>query len=401
MQDNSQFIVGLDVGTSKIRVVVGLLNDGAISIVGTGEALSNGMRKGIVSDMTSLSQAIDQALGEAEKTSGFDIDAATVSLNGSSIASTKADAMIAIAGQDIGLEDVNRLEELVTVGKIPDNRVVLKVIPHDYILDGQSGIKDPVGMSGSRLELKANVISTLSPHLDGLEKVAKAAQVQLSQAIVAPLAAARASLTEKQMNNGVAIIDLGASTTGIAIYEDGDLQYATVLPIGANHITNDLALGLQIKPEIAEKVKLTHAAAIFHDQPKRVSIKHEKQIYEFDQTEIDEIVEMRLRETFEYVHQRIKQAGYDGKLPDGIVLSGGGAKMSGIDNYVKNALGLVTSIAQYNHQFKGLTDKIADVEYMTAVGLMLYDLETVNAQSSQLDKPMGLLSGIKKLFKRW
>lgn len=400
MQDNSQFIVGLDVGTSKIRVVVGLLNDGAISIVGTGEALSNGMRKGIVSDMTSLSQAIDQALGEAEKTSGFDIDAATVSLNGSSIASTKADAMIAIAGQDIGLEDVNRLEELVTVGKIPDNRVVLKVIPHDYILDGQSGIKDPVGMSGSRLELKANVISTLSPHLDGLEKVAKAAQVQLSQAIVAPLAAARASLTEKQMNNGVAIIDLGASTTGIAIYEDGDLQYATVLPIGANHITNDLALGLQIKPEIAEKVKLTHAAAIFHDQPKRVSIKHEKQIYEFDQTEIDEIVEMRLRETFEYVHQRIKQAGYDGKLPDGIVLSGGGAKMSGIDNYVKNALGLVTSIAQYNHQFKGLTDKIADVEYMTAVGLMLYDLETVNAQSSQLDKPMGLLSGIKKLFKR-
>lgn len=401
MQDNSQFIVGLDVGTSKIRVVVGLLNDGAISIVGTGEALSNGMRKGIVSDMTSLSQAIDQALGEAEKTSGFDIDAATVSLNGSSIASTKADAMIAIAGQDIGLEDVNRLEELVTVGKIPDNRVVLKVIPHDYILDGQSGIKDPVGMSGSRLELKANVISTLSPHLDGLEKVAKAAQVQLSQAIVAPLAAARASLTEKQMNNGVAIIDLGASTTGIAIYEDGDLQYATVLPIGANHITNDLALGLQIKPEIAEKVKLTHAAAIFHDQPKRVSIKHEKQIYEFDQTEIDEIVEMRLRETFEYVHQRIKRAGYDGKLPDGIVLSGGGAKMSGIDNYVKNALGLVTSIAQYNHQFKGLTDKIADVEYMTAVGLMLYDLETVNAQSSQLDKPMGLLSGIKKLFKRW
>lgn len=400
MQDNSQFIVGLDVGTSKIRVVVGLLNDGAISIVGTGEALSNGMRKGIVSDMTSLSQAIDQALGEAEKTSGFDIDAATVSLNGSSIASTKADAMIAIAGQDIGLEDVNRLEELVTVGKIPDNRVVLKVIPHDYILDGQSGIKDPVGMSGSRLELKANVISTLSPHLDGLEKVAKAAQVQLSQAIVAPLAAARASLTEKQMNNGVAIIDLGASTTGIAIYEDGDLQYATVLPIGANHITNDLALGLQIKPEIAEKVKLTHAAAIFHDQPKRVSIKHEKQIYEFDQTEIDEIVEMRLRETFEYVHQRIKRAGYDGKLPDGIVLSGGGAKMSGIDNYVKNALGLVTSIAQYNHQFKGLTDKIADVEYMTAVGLMLYDLETVNAQSSQLDKPMGLLSGIKKLFKR-
>lgn len=400
MQDNSQFIVGLDVGTSKIRVVVGLLNDGAISIVGTGEALSNGMRKGIVSDMTSLSQTIDQALGEAEKTSGFDIDAATVSLNGSSIASTKADAMIAIAGQDIGLEDVNRLEELVTVGKIPDNRVVLKVIPHDYILDGQSGIKDPVGMSGSRLELKANVISTLSPHLDGLEKVAKAAQVQLSQAIVAPLAAARASLTEKQMNNGVAIIDLGASTTGIAIYEDGDLQYATVLPIGANHITNDLALGLQIKPEIAEKVKLTHAAAIFHDQPKRVSIKHEKQIYEFDQTEIDEIVEMRLRETFEYVHQRIKRAGYDGKLPDGIVLSGGGAKMSGIDNYVKNALGLVTSIAQYNHQFKGLTDKIADVEYMTAVGLMLYDLETVNAQSSQLDKPMGLLSGIKKLFKR-
>lgn len=401
MENDSKVIVGLDVGTSSIKVLAGVVKDGQISIVGISETPTSGMRKGVVSDMASLSKSIDEALGQVEKTTGYEINTATVNINGSSIISTKTDGMIVVAGQEINLDDLRRLEELATIGKIPDNRVILKVIPHDYILDGQAGIKDPLGMIGSRLEIKANVISTLTPHLDGLRRVASLAEVTPSRVVVSSEASAQAVLNEKQCENGVMLLELGASTTGIAIYEGGDLQYLAVLPVGANNVTNDLALGLQIDPELAEVVKLTRASAVFSDKTKKVSVKHNKQTYEFDQADIDEIVDMRLKEIFEMVNDKLHESGYAGKLPSGVVLTGGGAKLAGIDNYVKNALGLVTHIANCQHQFRGLSDKITGPEYMTAVGLMLYDLEAYNAdQITEPKASSGLFGGLKKLFKK-
>ena len=401
MENDSKVIVGLDVGTSSIKVLAGVVKDGQISIVGVSETPTSGMRKGVVSDMTSLSKSIDEALGQVEKTTGYEINTATVNINGSSIVSTKTDGMIVVAGQEINPDDLRRLEELATIGKIPDNRVILKVIPHDYILDGQAGIKDPLGMTGSRLEIKANVISTLTPHLDGLHRVASLAEVTPSRVVVSSEASARAVLNEKQCENGVMLLELGASTTGIAIYEGGDLQYLAVLPVGANNVTNDLALGLQIDPELAEVVKLTRASAVFSDKTKKVSVKHNKQTYEFDQADIDEIVDMRLKEIFEMVNDKLHESGYAGKLPSGVVLTGGGAKLAGIDNYVKNALGLVTHIANCQHQFRGLSDKITGPEYMTAVGLMLYDLEAYNTdQTTEPKASGGLFGGLRKLFKK-
>lgn len=401
MENDSKVIVGLDVGTSSIKVLAGVVKDGQISIVGVSETPTSGMRKGVVSDMASLSKSIDEALGQVEKTTGYEINTATVNINGSSIVSTKTDGIIVVAGQEINPDDLRRLEELATIGKIPDNRVILKVIPHDYILDGQAGIKDPLGMTGSRLEIKANVISTLTPHLDGLRRVASLAEVTPSRVIVSSEAAARAVLNEKQCENGVMLLELGASTTGIAIYEGGDLQYLAVLPVGANNVTNDLALGLQIDPELAEVVKLTRASAVFSDKTKKVSVKHNKQTYEFDQADIDEIVDMRLKEIFEMVNDKLHESGYAGKLPSGVVLTGGGAKLAGIDNYVKNALSLVTHVANCQHQFRGLSDKITGPEYMTAVGLMLYDLEAYDAdQITEPKASSGLFGGLKKLFKK-
>ena len=401
MENDSKVIVGLDVGTSSIKVLAGVVKDGQISIVGVSETPTSGMRKGVVSDMTSLSKSIDEALGQVEKTTGYEINTAMVNINGSSIISTKTDGMIVVAGQEINPDDLRRLEELATIGKIPDNRVILKVIPHDYILDGQAGIKDPLGMTGSRLEIKANVISTLTPHLDGLHRVASLAEVTPSRVVVSSEASARAVLNEKQCENGVMLLELGASTTGIAIYEGGDLQYLAVLPVGANNVTNDLALGLQIDPELAEVVKLTRASAVFSDKTKKVSVKHNKQTYEFDQADIDEIVDMRLKEIFEMVNDKLHESGYAGKLPSGVVLTGGGAKLAGIDNYVKNALGLVTHIANCQHQFRGLSDKITGPEYMTAVGLMLYDLEAYNTdQTTEPKASGGLFGGLRKLFKK-
>ena len=197
------------------------------------------------------------------------------------------------------------------------------------------------------------------------------------------------------------LLEMGAATTGIAIYEGGDLQYLAVLPVGANNVTNDLALGLQIDPELAEVVKLTRASAVFSGKTKKVSVKHGKQIYEFDQADIDEIVNMRLKEIFEMIDAKLHESGYAGKLPSGVVLTGGGAKLAGIDNYSKNALGLVTHIANCQHQFRGLSDKINDSAYMTAVGLMLYDLEAYHAgRTTEPKHSGGLFSGLKKLFKK-
>ncbi len=401
MQDNSQLIVGLDIGTSSVKVVAGVVADDQISIVGVGQAPTSGMRRGVVSDMTSLSKSIDDALGKVEKTSGYEINLATINIDGVSILSTKTDGMIAVAGAEINQDDVSRLEEMATVSKIPENRTILKIIPHDYILDGQSGIKDPLGMTGSRLEIKANVISTLTPHLDGIQKVAGLAEVEPNQVVVSSMAAARAVLTEKQRENGVMLLDIGATTTGMAIYEGGDLQYLAVLPLGADHITNDLALGLQIDPELAELVKTTHASAIFTDQSKQVSVSFNNQVFKFNQAEIDDFVNMRLKEIFAYVGAKLRESGYTGKLPSGVVLTGGGAKMPGIENYSKNSLGLVTHLADCKYQFRGLSDKINSVEYVTAVGLLLYDfdsLKTGRVPDSRHTK--GLFSGLKKLFKK-
>lgn len=246
MQEDSRTIVGVDLGTVSTRVVAGHINkDGEISVIGVGKVPTGGMRKGAVDKLNPLAKSIDDALGEAERMAGFEINSATININGSSILSTKINGMIAVSDGEVGDTDIIRLEDVSTLGKVPPNREILVVVPHEYILDGQSGIKDPIGMMGSRLEIKASAISVLTPAMQNLQKVTDLARVQPSDIVISPMAAAKAVLDDKQMENGVALIDLGGATTGIAIYEDGDIQFSSVLPYGGNNITNDLAIGLR------------------------------------------------------------------------------------------------------------------------------------------------------------
>ncbi|MDO4870906.1 MAG: cell division protein FtsA [Candidatus Saccharibacteria bacterium] len=400
MQEDSKIIVGLDVGTSAVKAVVGQVKDNEITIIGVGQSVTSGMRKGVVTDINNLSQSIDQALAQAEKSSGEEIHFVTVNIGGMSVMSTKTDSMIAVAGQEITAEEVERLKELATAG-VSSNRSILSVIPYEFILDGQAGIKDPIGMSGTRLEVKVNVVSTLSPHLDGIRKAVEMANSEINQTVVSSIAASKAVLTEKQKENGVMLLDLGAATTGIAIFVDGELQYTTSLSIGSNTITNDLALKLQINPDVAEEVKTNLASAIFSDHNRLTSIKFDKQTYEFHQSDIDETVRARLNDMFKLINHKLKESGYAGKLPSGVVLTGGGARLKGIENYAKNALGLVTKVANPQYQFKGLTDKISGVEYITAVGLLLYDY-SANLQNSTVNTRAqdGILKGLKRFFKR-
>lgn len=379
MQENSRYAVGIDIGTTTVRCVVAHIDGstGTPTIVGVGAARNSGMRKGTVVTLNGPAQAIDEALGEAERMSGYQVNDAAMSINGTHIVSTHADGMIAVGAADheITRDDLARIDDVATVGKIPANREILEIVPHSYKLDGQDNIKDPLGMTGTRLEVDAHVVSALTPHLVNLQKAAESAKVVPHSVIVAGVAAARAVLTETQLENGVALVDIGGATTNIAIYEEGDLQYLAVLPLGGINITNDLAIGLKTDPEIAEIVKTEHASGVIRHENAGVSVKHGGEIYTFETRDIDEIVEARLEEIFEAVQREFKRAGRAGKLPSGIVLTGGTAQLKGIVDYAKEYLGLAARIGKTSG-YGGVADNIEKPQFATAVGLMLIDATT-------------------------
>ena len=385
MQESSSYAVGLDIGTTKVRTVVAHVDSstGVPTIVGIGQAANTGMRKGVVVNLQGPGHAIDAALGEAERMSGYQVHGATVSVNGAHILTTHADGMVAVGGADheIGPDDLARIKDVATLGKVPANREILDVVAHAYKLDGQDNIKDPLGMTGTRLEIDAHVVSALTPYLVNVEKAADSAQVQPHNVVPTAMAAARAVLSEQQLENGVAVIDFGGSTTSIAVYEEGDLQYVGVVPIGGTSITNDLAIGLKTDPEVAEQVKVKHACALGHSDTPEVSIKHEDEAHSFKTEEVNEIVEARLEEIFEGIQFHLKKAGRAGKLPGGVLLVGGGAKLKHITDYAKEALGLAARLGQPSG-FGGVAEDIDKSEFATAIGLMLID-----AERSANDKP--------------
>jgi cell division protein FtsA len=385
MQETSKYAVGIDIGTTTVRCVVGHIDStsGTPTIVGVGQATTTGMRKGVIAHLNGPAQAIDDALGEAERMSGYQVDAASISINGAHILSTKADGMIAVGSGDhaITSDDIARIEEVATLGKVPANREILEVVPHSYRLDGQDNIKDPLAMTGTRLEIIANVISALSPHVDNLQKVTDLAKVHPNNVIPSVMAAAKAVLSEQQIENGVAVVDLGGTTTSVALFEEGDLQYVAVIPVGGNNITNDLAIGLKTDPEIAEKVKLSHGSLTGHGTKQEASVKHDGSTHTFSSTDIDEIIGARLDEIFEAVNKEFKKAGRAGQLPSGVVLTGGSANLKGITDYAKDRFGLAVRVGK-SKGYGGVAEHIEEPQFATAVGLMLVDGES-NAPMKQ------------------
>jgi cell division protein FtsA len=379
MQEHSRYAVGIDVGTTMIRCVVGHIDPttGTPTIVGVGQAANSGMRKGTVVNLSGPAHAIDTALGEAERMSGYEVNAATMSINGAHIISTKADGMIAVgmANHEINEEDLARIEEVATTGKVPANREILEVVPFAYSLDGQGGIKDPLGMSGTRLEISANVVSAMSPLVVNLQKAAELATVTPTGIIPTAMAAAKAVLQESQIENGVAVVDMGGSTTSVSVFEEGDLQYVGVVPMGGINITNDLAIGLKTDPEIAERAKLAHASVTDEIADGSVNVKSDGEIYTFDTTEMREIVEARLEEIFDLVNKELKRAGRAGQLASGVILTGGTANIKGIASYAKSRLGLAARVGKATG-YAGVADNIETPQFATAIGLMLIDAET-------------------------
>ena len=406
MEENLRYVVGLDVGTENVRAVVATVGrDGSVSVVGYNEGPNSGMRKGVVANLTGPAESIDRMLGEVERMSGFEVNSAYVSINGAHVMSIKAEGMIAVGAEDheITEDDLMRVEGAAVTGRVPANRDILDVLPLSYTLDGQRGIKDPLGMTGARLELEASVISALAPNSVNLRKATEGAKVEAEKLVPSVVAAARAVLSEKQMENGVAVIDLGAATTSIAIFEEGDLQYVGVVPVGSNNITNDLAIVLEIDTEIAEDIKRRFAARSAADDDGEILVRRGREEMAFSRAEISEIIEARLAEIFDKVRKELKFARYDHKLPEGIVLVGGGARLKGVAEFAKDALEASIKIGAPSG-LGGVAEAIYKPEYSAAVGLVLMaakdngQMVRVHHEKKKKKSGGGLFKGFFKKF---
>lgn len=389
MDNDNRFVTGLDVGTENVRAVIASINkSGEVAIVGYNEGASAGMRKGVPANLAGPASAIDKMLGDAERMGGHDVRSAYVSINGSTILSTHTEGMIAVGTieHEIDDADLDRVTDVAVSGRIPPNRNVLDIIPLEYALDGQGGIKNPLGMSGARLELRANVISALTPNCENLKKATLTADVEALRLIPTAVAAAKSVLTDRQKENGVAVIDLGATTTSIAIYEEGDLQYVGIIPAGSSNITNDLAIVLAIDPILAEEIKLRFVTAEFNaDKNPVIKLTKDGKERNFDRKEVEEVVEARLKDIFGEVRKKLKSAKYDQRLPEGIVLTGGGAKMRGIELFAKEALEASVKIGK-PQGIGGVAEAIEKPEFATAVGLALLAAEDAKYATTPVGK---------------
>ena len=379
MHESQTHYYGLDIGTSSVRCVVGMIdpNDNTkLSVIGQGSAKNMGMRKGVVVHVDDVAEAIVQAITEAERFSGISIHNATVNINGSHVQGLNSQGVIAIssANREITIEDRVRVEEAASIVQIPPNREIVQIFPKNYRLDGQENIKDPIGMHGIRLEVDTHIVTASTPNLRNLDLALEKAQVTPAHHTISGLAASEAVLDRQQKESGTVLLDIGAGTTNLVIIEDGEVQHISVLPIGGIHVTNDLAIGLKTDLDVAEAVKIQHAKLIAPAGKKEeVKLSFNNQQYQFKASDVELITEARIDELLEYVDEELHKVGKSRKLPGGIVLVGGTAKLPGLPEFTREKLQLAARVGRLQ-SITGVIDKVADPSYATAVGLMLLDM---------------------------
>jgi cell division protein FtsA len=405
MRDPSaNHFIGLDVGTSAIRCVVGMLdpNDPAkLSIIGQGSAPNTGMRKGTVVHVDEVADALVKAVTEAERHAGVRITAATVNVNGSHVGGMDSHGVIAIsaANREIGPEDRMRVDEAATVVQFPPNREIVQFFAKNYSLDGQHNIKDPVGMHGIRLEVDAHIVMAATPNLRNLDAAMEKAELHATNHTVSALAAAEATLTREQKEAGVVVLDIGATTTGIIVIEDGEVQHVAVLPIGGGHITNDLAIGLKTDLDVAEQVKIQHASLV-ESKKSTASVTIKSAHHSFPMEEVFMITEARVDELFDYVDKELQRIRKARKLPGGAVLVGGTAKLPGMADFAKEKLQIAARVGKIRN-VSGLVDTVEDGFFTTAVGLMMLDMLLVPQDTNvQIHNNHGTLQSITSFVQR-
>ncbi|HOY55984.1 MAG TPA: cell division protein FtsA [bacterium] len=412
-----KFIAGLDIGTSQVRLVVGQNNpqDNSFYIVGAAEVASEGVSKGSIVSIEEIVSAISKILEQSERMIGQRISSAFIGISGVHISTLTSRGVVAVSrpGGEIKEDDVERVINAAQAVATPPNYEILHVIPKLFSVDSQTNIKDPLGMTGVRLEVETQIIEGLSTQVKNLTKTIYRAGLTIDDLVLSILADSEAVLTKRQKELGVALVNIGSSTTSVAVFEEGDILTAAVLPVGSAHITNDIAIGLRTSLDVAESIKLEYGSA----NPDLFNKKEEIDLSEFDDKEqgkvalkhIAEIIEARLEEIFEMVDKKLVAINRSGLLPAGVVLTGGGSKLPGIVEVAKKEFRLPAALGHISNVSTAI-DKVNDLSFSTALGLALwgFELEKQNEVSGshtgflvpQIKSIKDLVDKIKNIFHR-
>lgn len=374
-------IVGIDIGSHSIYAVVAQQKEDLLpQIIGVGFARASGIRKGVIVDIAEAEMGILEALRIAERSAGVKIEKAVVNIGGNHIVAHQSRGVIAVSRADgeISSDDVDRVISAAQTFQMPNNREILHVIPREFIVDGEGGIKDPLGMKGVRLETNAFIISGGVPYLKNLLKSFSNIGVEVEHVVFDTIASAKAVLTKRQKELGVVCLDIGGGTTGVAVYEEGDLLHTAVIPIGGAQITNDLAIVLRIPVDLAESIKVEYGSALASEVGKRdvvdLSYLENEQHGTILRKEVCEVIEARLSEIFDLANKELKKVGREAFLPGGVVIVGGVAKTAHIVDLAKQKMRLPSQIG-FPREVEGIVERVDDPAYATALGLIFYGIE--------------------------
>lgn len=334
MAKKSELLVGVDIGTSKVAAVVGDLNDGVLSVVGVGSAPSEGLRKGVVVNIDATVQAIETALKEAEVTAGCEIHSVFAGVGGGHIRGFNSHGVVGVKNREVNQDDVDRVLDAARAVALPADRDILHVLPQDFVLDGQDGIRTPLGMSGVRLEARVHIITTATPSAQNVIKCCERTGLHVIDLVLEALAAAEAVLTPEEKELGVALVDIGAGTTDVLVFHQGALKHTAVLSLGGNHVTSDIAAGLRTPFRDAELLKQRSGCALARtvgrDQSVEVPSVGGRTPRLLSRHLLSQIIEARVEEILTLARHQIIKCGFDESLGSGIVLTGGAVALDGV-----------------------------------------------------------------------
>jgi len=412
-------IAAIDVGTTKICTLVGQISRrGEAQIIGVGVAPSRGLRKGIVVDMDEAVEAIRSSVEKAERSSGFKVVSARIGLTGTHVTSINNRGVVAVTHADrvITSEDVMRAIESAKTVNVPANREIIHIIPRSFTIDGQEGIKNPVGLHGFRLDVEAHIITASSTAVQNLVRSVERVGVDVDDVILEPIASSEAVISEEEREMGVAVADIGGGTTDIAVYLDGSIYHTKILPVGGYHLTNDIAIGLRTPFAAAEQIKKEHARVMVGqstDQNADQSADQEKPDLQIEvegfgsdsrravsRRHLSEIIEARTSELVEMIVGEVRASGYNGPLPAGLVLCGGTANLVGFGPLAEDVSGLPVRIGCATRMY-GLTEAIKSPAYATSVGLLLWSARREEAPHRNSSRRAQSAHGITRRVMGW
>lgn len=409
--NRGDIITGLDVGSTTVRLIVGqLVDDGSgeatnLHIIGVAEAPAQGINKGVVTSIEDAVSSLTSCIEKGERMAGVPLERAYVSISGAHIISQPSKGVIAVskANGEINEDDIDRVIEAAQAVATPPNYEILHVIPRSYTVDNQTSIKDPVGMTGVRLEVDAQIIQGLSSQIKNLTKSVYRTGVDIEDLVFGALASAESTLDKQQKELGVALVNVGGATTSLVVIEEGDVLHTAVLQVGAGHITSDIAIGLRTSIEVAEQVKIQYGTAL----PETVDKKEMIDLSEFQDGDaqmvsrkhIAEIIEARVEEIFKLVNKELKKINRSGLLPAGIVLTGGGARLNGAIEVAKREFRLPASIGT-PRELTTAIEKVNDPMFAVAVGLLLWGAQMQGGSKRRLPN-FSNLNAWKDKVKGW